>query len=57
MYSTIVPPSLVPGDDIHQKCVIHYSVVGVSISYLTPDVTDSWAIVVPPVADCLTALR
>ena len=56
MYTTVVPPSLVPGSDIHQKSVIHYSVVGVSISYLTP-VRASCALVVPPVAEYFTALR
>ena len=50
MYFTVVPPSLVPGSDIHQKSVIHYSVVGVSVLYLTPAVS---AVVVPRVADNL----
>ena len=51
MYKAVVPPSLVPGSDIHQKSAIHYSVVGVSVSYLTPAMSASRAVVFPPVAD------
>ena len=54
MYITVVPPSLVPGGDIHQKSVVHYFVVGVSVLYLTPAVRASCAVVVPPVAEYLT---
>ena len=54
MYITVVPPSLVPEGDIHQKSVPHYPVVGVSISYLTPAVRDYCAVVVPPVAEYFT---
>ena len=57
MYSTEVPPSFVPGGDIHQKSVIHYSVVGVSVSYLTLAVRGTGAVVVPPVVDNLATLR
>ena len=57
MYPAVVPPSLVNRSDIHQKSVTHYSVVGVSISYLTPAGRVSWALVGPPVADCLTTHR
>ena len=57
MYSTVVPPSLVPGGDIHQKSAIHYSVVGVSVLYLTPAVKGPHAVVVPPVAEFVIALR
>ena len=51
MYKAVVPPSLVPGGDIHQESVIHYSVVGVSVLYLTPAVSTSRAVVFPPVAE------
>ena len=57
MYNTEVPPALVPGGDIHQKSVIHYSVVGVSVLYLTPAVGVFCAVVVPLVAEYLTALK
>ena len=53
----MVPPSLILGSDIHQKGVFHYSVVGVSVLYLTPAVRTYWAVVIPPVADNLTVLR
>ena len=56
MYSTEVPLLSVPGYDVHQKSVIHCSVVGVSSSYLTPTVKVSIAAVVPPVADYLIAI-
>ena len=57
LYKAVVPPSLVPGGDIHQKSVIHYSVVGVSVSYLTPAMSASRAVVFPLVADQLVTLR
>ena len=43
-------------NDIHQKSVIHYFVVGVSVSYLAPAVS-ACAAVVPPVAEYLSILR
>ena len=55
MYNTEVPPALVPGGYIHQKSVIHYSVVAVTVSYLTPAVGVFCAVVVPPVAEYLNA--
>ena len=57
IYKAVVPPSLVPGGDIHQKSVFHYSVVGVSVSYLTPAMSSFRAVVFPPVADYLATLR
>ena len=57
IYKAVVPPSLVPGSDVHQKSVIHYSVVGVSVSYLTPAMSASRAVVVPLVAEYSDTLR
>ena len=55
MYNTEVPPALVPGGNIHQKSVIHYSVVAVSVLYLAPAIGVFCAVVVPSVAEYLNA--
>ena len=57
LYSTVVPPSLVQGSEIHQKSVFHCSVVGISVLYLTNAVRASCTVVVPLVVDNLTGLR
>ena len=57
MYKAVVPPSLVRGGDIHQKSVNHYSVVGVSVLYLTSAISASCAVVFPLVAEYLATLR
>ena len=57
MYKTVVPPSMIPGSDIHQKSVTHYSVVGVTISYRAPAISASRAVVFPLVTEYLATLR
>ena len=57
LHKAVVPPSLDLGSDIHQKSIIHCSVVGVTIVYLTLPLNASCAVVEPPVADYFTPLR